>query len=59
MVGLSINELETFLENAPNEKTHEIIVNEHLDPNQHLIIHLMIKEVTIYFPHRKSRASEY
>ena len=59
MEGVSIRDLPTFLSENQNDKTHVIIVNEPLNPNQLLIIPLVFRGVTSYLPSRKTRASEY
>ena len=59
MAGVRINEMTEFLEEDPDEKTHTIIVDDPLNPNDPLIIPLALKDVTIYFPSGKPRASEY
>ena len=59
MSGLNINEPPKFLSEDIDEKTHDIIVNEPLYPNQPLIIPLVLKGITSYFPYRNPRASEY
>ena len=59
MSVVKVNELQTFLAEDPYEKTHAIIVNDLINPNQPLIIPLMLKGVTSYFPSRRPRASDY
>ena len=59
MAGVSINELPKFLAEDPEEKTHSIIVDDPLHPNETLITPLVLKGITSYFPSRKPRASEY
>ena len=58
MAGVRINEIPKFLAEDPVEKTHAIIVNEPLNPNEPLIIPLLLKGVTSYFPSSKPRESE-
>ena len=48
-----------FLVEDPDEKTHTIIANDPLNPNEPLVILLALKEVTNYLPSRNPRASEY
>ena len=59
IAGVSIKELPKFLEEDSDEKTHAIIVNVPLNPNQSPIIPLVLKGVTSYFPPRKPRSSKY
>ena len=59
MEGVRINELPKFLAEDPDEKTHEIIAYYPLNPNEPLVIPLVLKGVAIYLPSRKPRASEY
>ena len=59
MAGVRINDLPKFLEDGIDEKTHTIIVDDPLNPNETLIILLVLKGVTSYFLSRKSIASEY
>ena len=59
MVGVSINELPKFLAEDPYKKAHAIIVNDPLKPNKPLIIPLVLKGVTSYFPSSNPRESEY
>ena len=58
MAGVRINELPFFFAEDTDEKTHAIIVDDPLNPNQPLIIMLVLKGVTSYFPYRKPRASD-
>ena len=46
--GVIINDLPKFLEEDPDEKTHTIIVDDPLKPNEPLIILLVLKGVTSY-----------
>ena len=57
--GFRINELPIFLAGDPDYKTHAIIVNDPLNPNEPLIIPLVFKGFTSYFPYRNPIASEY
>ena len=59
MEGARINDLPKFLAEDPDENTRVIISNDPLNPNQPLIILLMLKGVTSYFPSRRPRESEY
>ena len=59
MEGVRINDIPKFLAEDPDEKTHAIIVNDPLNQNEHLIIQLVLKGVTSYFPSKKPRAREY
>ena len=42
MLGVKINELPKFLEEDTDEKTHAIIFSDPLNPNQPLIIPLVL-----------------
>ena len=55
MALVRINELPKFLAEVLDEKTHAMIVNDLLNPNEPLIILLELKGFTSYFPSRKSR----
>ena len=59
MARVRINEIPKFLAEDPDEKTHEIIVDDPLNPSETLITSLVLNEVTNYFPSRKPRSSEY
>ena len=59
MAGFKISEISKFLAEDLDEKTHAIIVNDPLNPNEPLMIPLALKGVTIYFPSRKPKANEY
>ena len=59
MKGVRINEIPKFLGEYLDDKTHTIIVNDMLNPNEPLIILLALKGVTSYFPSRKPKSSEY
>ena len=59
MAGFSINELPKFLAEVPDEKTHAIIVDDPLNPNQPLIILLVLNRVTSYLPSSNPRAIDY
>ena len=59
MSGININELPRFLSEDPDDNTNAIIVNYTLNPNQPLIIQLILKGVTSYFPSRKPIEIEY
>ena len=48
MAGVRINELPKCLAEDSDEKTHAIIVNDLLKPNQPLIIPLVLKGVISY-----------
>ena len=54
-----INELPKFLAENTDEKTHAIIVNYPWNPNEPLIISLVLKGVNSYFSSRKPIASAY
>ena len=56
MAGFSINELPNILAEDPYHNTHAIISNDPLNPNQPLIISLVFKGNTIYFPSSKPKA---
>ena len=59
MAGFRINYLQKILVVDPNEKTHAIIFDDPLNPNEPLIIMLLLNGVGGYFLSRKPRASEY
>ena len=59
MAGVVINELTKFLVEDPYERTHTIIVDGLLNPNEPLVIPLALEGVASYFPYRKPKASEY
>ena len=59
MEGFRINEIPKFVAEDTNEKTHPIIVYDPLNPNEPLIIPLVLKGVNSYLPSRKPRSSEY
>ena len=59
LAGVRINELPKFLAEDPDEKKHAIIVNGPLNPNEPLIIPLVLKGFNTYFTSRNPRASEY
>ena len=59
VAGVKINELPKFLAEDPDDNTHAIIVSDPLNPNQPLIITLVLKGVTRYLLSRKPRVSEY
>ena len=59
MAEVRINELPKFLAEDPDENTHDIIVDGLLNPNEPLIVRLVLKGVTSYFLSRKPRSSEY
>ena len=48
-----------LLAEDPDDKTHAIIVNDLLNPNQPLIIPLSLKGVTRYFLSRNQKYREY
>ena len=54
-----VNELPKFLVEDPDDNTHAIIVNDPMNPNEALIIPLVLKGFTSYFSSRKPIASEY
>ena len=58
MAGVRINGIPKLLVEDTDEKTHAIIVNDPLNPNQPLIIPLVLMGVTSYFPSSKTRESE-
>ena len=59
IAGVRINEHSKFLEKDPDEKTHAIIVDDPLNPNEPLVIPLALKGFTSYFLSRKPWASKY
>ena len=59
MKGVRINEIPKFLGEYLDDKTHTIIVNDMLNPNEPLIIPLSLKGVPNYFLSRKPKAIEY
>ena len=59
MARVRINDIPKFLAEDPDEKIHAIIVDELPNLNEPLIIPLVLKGVTSYFPSRNPRASEY
>ena len=59
MTGVRNNELPKFLEEDPDEKTHIIIVDDLLNPNEPLVILLKLKGITSYYPSREPKESEY
>ena len=59
MAVVRINDLPKFLAEDTDEKTYTIIINDPLNPNEPLIIPLVLKGVTSYFLYRKPRASYY
>ena len=59
MTGFRINNLPRFLSEDTNEKTHAIIADDPLNPNEPLIIPLVLKVFTSYLPCRNPRASDY
>ena len=59
MSGLRINELHKLLAKDPDKKAHAIIVDDLLNPNEPLIIPLVLEGFTSSFPPRKPRASVY
>ena len=59
IAGVRINEHSKFLEKDPDEKTHAIIVDDQLNPNEPLVIPLALKGFTSYFLSRKPWASKY
>ena len=59
MSGVNINELPKFSVDDTDDNTHAIIASDPLNPDQPLIIILILKGVKIYFPSREPRASEY
>ena len=48
-----------FLAEDPDDNTNTITVDDPLNPNKPLIIPLVLKGVTVYFPYRKPISSEY
>ena len=50
---------QSFLPKDPDDKTHAIKVYDPLNSNEPLIIPLVLKGVTSYFPSRNPRTSEY
>ena len=59
MARVRINELPRFLAEDTNEKTLGIIVDDPVNPNETLIIPLVLKGVTSYLTSGKPRPSEY
>ena len=59
MSVVRIYELPKYLAENSDEKMHAIIVNDPLNPNEPLIISLLLKGVTGHFLSRKPRASKY
>ena len=59
MTGVKFNEIPVFKAEDPDEKTHAIIVSDLMNPNQPLIIPLVLKVVTNPFLSSNTRASEY
>ena len=59
MEGVRINDLPKFLAENPDDKSHAIIVDDSLNPNELLIITLVLKGVNSYFLSSNPRASEY
>ena len=59
MALVRINELPKLLAEVLDEKTHAMIVNDLLNPNEPLIILLALKGVTSYFLSRNQKPSEY
>ena len=59
MAIININEHQKFLAEDPEYNTYAIIVSDLLNPNQPLIIPLVLKGVKNYLPYRKPRASGY
>ena len=58
MARVRINEIPNFLAEDTYDKTHSIIVDDPLNPNEPLIILLVLKGITSYFPSRKPIASD-
>ena len=59
MLGVITYQKPKFLGEDLYEKTHTIIVNDQLNPNEPLVIPLSLKGVTSYLTSRKPKASEY
>ena len=59
MAGFSINDIPKFIVDDPDEKTHAIIFDDPMNPNEPLITLLVLKGVTGYLLSRKPIASEY
>ena len=59
MSGVRINDISKPLAEDTDENTHFIIVDDPLNPNEPLIIPLVLKEVTSYLSSRKPKKSEY
>ena len=49
----------SFFSEDPDEKAHEITVDDPLNPNYPLIIPLVLRGVTMYLSSRNPKASEY
>ena len=56
MSGVSINDFPKVLAEDQYEKTHSVKVNDQLNPNESLIIPLVLKGVTVYFLSRESKS---
>ena len=59
MEGARINELPKFSAEYMYEKTHAIIADDPLNPNEPLIIPFALKGFASYFLSRKPKVSEY
>ena len=57
--GVRINYLPMFLAEDPDDKTHEIRVDDLLKPNEPLVIPLELNGVMSYLLSRNPNASEY
>ena len=59
MSGVRINELPEFLAEDPYDNTHVIIVDDPLNPNEPLVILLVLKGLTKYLLSSKPISSKY
>ena len=57
--GVIINELSKLLAEDTDDKTHSIIVDDLLNPNEPLVIMLALMGVSSYLPSSNPRISEY
>ena len=57
MSGVIINELPNFLAEDPDEKTHSIMVDDPLNPNEPLVTPLALRGFTSYLSSRKPSLS--
>ena len=59
VIGVKINKLPNFLADKPDSKTHAVIMNDSLNPQEPLIIPLQLKGMMNYFPIRKPAIEEF